>query len=310
MASRGLWLIGVVTALCAGFLIWTGKGAVLYGWLGGDREFGAGDTGTTNEYRGEELQKTRIDGGNKVHTGNKEIISDSPDNTSYKSHAPDKSEDGGEGAGIKRNPVVEPAVYYEARKGDVQRLVLPVPFQPQAPFGDWRDPWEDTCEEASLVLANRFARSIATISREEMRDEILELVAYQNKTYGDYRDSDAERTAEIGRKVYGMKAEVREVTQAQDVVEALRLGDLVIAPMAGRELYNPYFRPPGPWYHMLVIRGFDHTTREFITNDVGTRRGEGYRYSYEVIVKALHDFPGERERMDEGKKAVLVVSKQ
>ena len=193
--------------------------------------------------------------------------------------------------------------------GRLERILLDVPFQPQAPFRNWSEPWQEACEEASLVLANRFAHGTQTLTREEMRDEIARLVDFQNRQYGDYKDSDAARTAAIGRAVYGLAVEVREIEGAGDMRKILEEGKLIIAPMAGRELNNPYFTPPGPLYHMLVIRGYDDATGEFITHDVGTRRGEGMRYPYDVIWNALHDFPGDKERILEGRKAVIVVSR-
>ena len=189
-------------------------------------------------------------------------------------------------------------------------VVLPVPFQPQAPFGDWREPWGEACEEAALALANRFAHHLETLTQAEMRDEILRLVEYQNEHYGDYKDSDAARTAGIGRAVYGIEMEVNEVRDAGEVKEILKKENLVIAPMAGRLLKNPYFRQPGPWYHMIVVRGFDDEKQEFITNDVGTRRGEGFRYSYPVFWNALHDFPGEKEMISQGEKKIIIIKSQ
>lgn len=38
---------------------------------------------------------------------------------------------------------------------------------------------------------------------------------------------------------------------------------------------------------MMVIRGYDETY--FYTNDVGTRRGENFRYTHETIMDAMHD---------------------
>lgn len=191
-----------------------------------------------------------------------------------------------------------------------QQALLDVPFQPQAPFADWRQPWADACEEATLVLVHRFARGIVTLSREEMHDEILELVAFQNKQYGDYKDSDAKKTAEMGALVYGFKTEMKEVKEVDEVKEVLRQGKLIIAPMAGRLLGNPYFTPPGPLYHMIVIRGFNDATGEFITNDVGTRRGEGLRYPYMTLWNALHDFPGSKEKILIGAKMIITIPKQ
>jgi hypothetical protein len=65
-----------------------------------------------------------------------------------------------------------------------------------------------------------------------------------------------------------------------------------------------------------VIRGYDETEGEFITNDPGTRMGNGYRYKYEKLIAAVHDWNHElaaggmtNEEMDQGRKVVIVVSK-
>jgi hypothetical protein len=42
---------------------------------------------------------------------------------------------------------------------------------------------------------------------------------------------------------------------------------------------------------MVVIRGYDVDTKEFITNDVGTRQGENYRYPESVLFNAIRDYP-------------------
>ena len=85
-------------------------------------------------------------------------------------------------------------------------------------------------------------------------------------------------------------------------------GSLVLVPAFGQILGNPYFTPPGPATHMLVIRGYDETTKEFITNDPGTRRGEGYRYSYAALVRAIRDYPtGDHEPVPTLEKRMIVV---
>ena len=63
----------------------------------------------------------------------------------------------------------------------------------------------------------------------------------------------------------------------------------MLVPTAGRELGNPYYKQPGPIYHFLVIRGY--TSKYLITNDVGTRRGEEYKYKFDILINAVHDLP-------------------
>ena len=88
---------------------------------------------------------------------------------------------------------------------------------------------------------------------------------------------------------------------------------MIIIPAAGRLLGNPYFQTPGPIYHMLVIRGYNAT--EFITNDPGTKRGDGFKYKYQTLINAIHDWDHQRaeggmtdEEMAQGNKVMIVVN--
>jgi hypothetical protein len=79
-------------------------------------------------------------------------------------------------------------------------------------------------------------------------------------------------------------------------------GNVVLVPLAGRYIGNPYYTVPGPIYHFLVIKGYTET--HFITHDVGTRRGEDYSYPFKVIMNNIHDW---NEVIVEGRRRVLVV---
>ena len=109
-------------------------------------------------------------------------------------------------------------------------------------------------------------------------------------------------------KVYGFKnITVREATSITDIKNEISVGRIVIAPAAGRLLKNPYFTPPGPLYHMVVIRGFDDARSVFVTNDAGTRRGNGLLYPQTVLFNAIHDWNG--GDVLHGKKTVIIVGK-
>ena len=54
---------------------------------------------------------------------------------------------------------------------------------------------------------------------------------------------------------------------------------------------NPFFTGEGPLYHMLVLRGY--TTTTFIANDPGTRHGENYQYTFDVLMNAIGDWDGD-----------------
>lgn len=181
-----------------------------------------------------------------------------------------------------------------------------VPFLCQAPFGDWREPWQDSCEEASIIMAMRFV-SGRPISRESGKREILALVKYQVENYGGHYDLTAGQSAKLIKDYYKHEVEIRRDVSIREIKGELAKGNLVIAPMAGRELGNPYFTPPGPAYHYLVIKGYDDARGIFITNDPGTRRGANYNYKYRTLFQALHDWTGDKKTIDRGQKTIIVV---
>jgi len=198
-----------------------------------------------------------------------------------------------------------------------EALNLAVPFTSQAPHANWDLPYKETCEEASLLMVARYKKGEVITSPEDADREILKLVEFQNNYFGDpaergqspaelsyYKDTTAEQTAEIAREYYGFKnTEVIYDFTIEDIKKELALGNPIIVPAAGRQLGNPYFRRPGPLYHMLVIRGY--TQGKFITNDPGTKRGEEFVYKYNDLLNAVHDWNG--GEVDTGQKVMIVV---
>ncbi len=172
------------------------------------------------------------------------------------------------------------------------RLIdIAVPFVVQAPFGKWSEPrFQDGCEEASLIMAHLWL-SGRSMSLAEQEAELRKLSAYQEKTRGYYQDTSAEDTAVLMREYYKHdRLSVKKDIDVQDIIDALGEGAIVIVPLNGRILKNPNYTPPGPERHMLVVRGYDPATHEFITNDPGTRKGEGYRYAAALLERALHNY--------------------
>jgi len=186
---------------------------------------------------------------------------------------------------------------------------LDIPFYSQAPFGNWDMPYQDACEEASLLLAYYYATD-QTVTAEEFDEALLAMVDWQVDYFGSYKDTTIEQTAEIASEYLGYQNwEVVEDPTVEELKTYLSKGYPIVAPFAGRYLGNPYFTGEGPVYHMLVIRGYDDTY--FITNDVGTRRGENFIYTYDVLMNALHDWDVSAIADDEGilngSKKVLVL---
>lgn len=191
-----------------------------------------------------------------------------------------------------------------------RRIQQSVPFTVQAPTANWRDPlFQDACEEAVVLMAARWVRGKPAISVGEALAEIRALAAYSRRTFGTSVDQSAADTARLLRGYYGYAAVSfhENVTLGLLRQEVLR-GNLVIVPMNGRKLGNPYYTRPGPLQHMLLLIGYDPATKEFITNDPGTRRGEGYRYREDVLFRAIRDYPtGNRLPIQGEPKTAIVI---
>lgn len=188
--------------------------------------------------------------------------------------------------------------------------ITPVPFTVQAPFGDWSDPrQEDGCEEAAMIMAIHWARN-ETLTPEKALKEILAISEYEERNYGTSQDSSADDTAERIAKGYFHFTDVAVIQDVRlsDIHAALRSGALVIVPVNGQKLKNPFYKAPGPERHMLLIFGYDSKTHEFIANDAGTKHGKGYRYPGDRVMDALRDYPtGNRKPIPEGKTAMIVI---
>lgn len=191
-------------------------------------------------------------------------------------------------------------------------LIENVPFTSQAPFGDWADPRQQNgCEEASVLMAVKWARG-GSLSKEVSLKEITGISDWSLKKYGEFRDTSLPDT--LGWIFndyfkYDQAVLVRDIT-VNDIIEELAKGNLVITPMNGQIMHNPNYKPPGPPRHMIVIRGYDPATKELITNDPGTRKGELYRYDATLLYGAIRDYPtGYHEIISEIEKDMIVVSK-
>lgn len=185
-----------------------------------------------------------------------------------------------------------------------EQINLDVPFYPQAPDADWGMPWQEACEEASLILAYYYATN-QSLSKAEFKDHIWGLVEWQNKNFGDYIHSSTSQNAEMLKGYFEYdNFEIIENPTIEDMKRELAAGHPIVAPFAGRLLENPFFTAPGPYYHVFVIKGYDG--KNFIVNDVGTRRGENFMYSYENILSSLHDYDVDKD-INDGDKRIIIL---
>ncbi|MBU0645999.1 C39 family peptidase [Patescibacteria group bacterium] len=194
----------------------------------------------------------------------------------------------------------------ELSDGWPAQMNLAVPFTPQAPFSNWDLPFQEACEEASVYMVHEYYQGTpgGRIGAEAAEQALLKIVEYENALFGDYLDTSAAQTAILVEQMYGYgRVDLLANPTVEQIKEQIAAGRPVIVPAAGQQLHNPYFTQPGPLYHMLVIRGY--TEKGFITNDPGTRHGEGYFYPFETLMSALHDWNG--GDVDNGQKIILII---
>lgn len=193
---------------------------------------------------------------------------------------------------------------------------LAVPFQPQAPDANWGLPYQEACEEAALIMASAFFDGQKDLSAPQMDKAIKDLVAWEEKRFGYYQDTTVDEVATIAREYFDLQAELSYDVSVENIKRQIAANKLVLVPAAGKILPNPYFRAPGPLYHMLVIRGY--TPNRFITNDPGTKRGRAFTYRYDDLLNSIHDWPrptgGSKQDVSEaemltGKKVMIVIDR-
>ncbi len=170
-----------------------------------------------------------------------------------------------------------------------KKILQEVPFVVQAPFGNWKDPdFQNGCEEASIVMAMSWVKKEKNISPTEAQKRILAIIAFENKTFGYSTDTNISDIEKIFQQYFKYsKIKASENVVLEDVKKEIQKGNVVIVPAFGRALKNPNFTQPGPIVHMLLIIGYDPTTKEFITNDPGTRKGANYRYDESTLFDAI-----------------------
>jgi len=179
-------------------------------------------------------------------------------------------------------------------KGASSSLINHIPFTSQAPLGEWSDErQQDACEEASVLMAMAWVKSKNNVvSQEEWRRQILDLVDFENEKYGEHRDVSLDDVVSwIFNDYFNYDGVmIKAAASPEDILSELERGHLVLIPANGQALKNPHFTSPGPERHMLLVTGYDYQTKEFVTNDPGTRYGGNYRYDSGVLFNAIRPY--------------------
>lgn len=189
---------------------------------------------------------------------------------------------------------------------------LHVPFAPQAPYQVWDDLHKEACEEASMIMAAAYVNGQTSLTPHQVEQQLLSLVKWQEER-GYAVDLTAAETKTVLAEYYDIQSLLVTDVTIESIKRALDQDMIVIIPAAGRQLLNQYFQNPGPIYHMLVITGYTDT--HFITNDPGTRRGEGFTYPHDQLLAAVHDWSHDLavdgmtdEEIEQGQKVMLLIN--
>lgn len=188
-------------------------------------------------------------------------------------------------------------------------LNLPIPFTSQAPTGNWDLVHNQDCEEATAVMSNAYlsGNTSATLPAAQVDAEMTSLNNWEDSHFGYHLDTTVAETAQMIEGFYGLKTTVQEDYTFQDIKDQINLHHVVILPVNGQIIGNPNYTQPGPIYHMLVVRGY--TATGLITNDSGTRRGQNYPYTFDILHNAGADWDHNTNTIDQSKKVMIVVWK-
>lgn len=201
----------------------------------------------------------------------------------------------------------------------IKETVLPQPnihliqtaFVPQAPEKNWDQPWQDACEEAALLTVDYFYKK-QNPSIAQIKNDILSMINFEDKQ-GWGKDVNVEQMSQIGSKYLNYKTQIINNPTIDQIKTFISQNIPVVVPANGKTLFkeNKYFSSGGPYYHSLVILGYNDTKNQFTVHDVGTQHGAYFKYSYSLLMDSIHDFPanGRKEDIQTGDKRVLVLLK-
>lgn len=183
---------------------------------------------------------------------------------------------------------------------------LAVPFTSQSPFGNWYEPWQNFCEEASILMVDSYYAK-KNLDQPTAKTELLRINRIKENKYGKSFDENAKKITELVNLFLPWEAKTISNPTLEQIKNEIDNSRPVIIPVYGKDLKNPHFKNGGPVYHVLVISGYNEDKKEFITQEPGTRFGLDFHYKYDTILNAIHDFlPGFKTK--NGEKIAIFTS--
>lgn len=190
------------------------------------------------------------------------------------------------------SPDCQPPIKNAENANLPKEVNLNVPFLSQAPKQNWDMPYQEACEEASMLMVNAyFEGRTKAFTPDEGDKVVLDIIAFE-EAHAIPVDIAVAQAGQVTKEYFHQrKARLLTRPTKLEVKTLLAQGFPVIVPADGKALKNPNFQNGGPPYHMLVIKGYLADGR-WITNDPGTRRGADYIYDENVLWNAIHDWNG------------------
>lgn len=184
-------------------------------------------------------------------------------------------------------------------------------FIPQAPEKNWSEPWQDSCEEAALLTVYYYYQQQNPRLESMLFDyqKIFDFESQQNWTH----DINVSQMATLSAKLWDYQPIIIDNPTLDDFRKYLLQDIPIIIPSNGKTLFkeNTHFKNGGPWYHNLVVLGYNDDKKQFTVHDVGTQFGSYFHYSYPTLLNSIHDFPPslKKEDIDSGMPRVLILLK-
>lgn len=192
----------------------------------------------------------------------------------------------------------------EAKKTSIN---LAVPFTSQAPTANWEHPFQDACEEASILMVDYYYQGKKFSTAASTEKILMDMIAWQEEHMTGDIDMSIEEVAYFVSHYWDYDYEIIDIPNTADIEKYLNKGQPVVIPVNGKILANPYFSNGGPDYHMLTIKGY--VDGNFITNDPGTRRGADFVYTYENIMASIVDWDQKSSTATGMPRALVLIKK-
>ncbi len=158
-------------------------------------------------------------------------------------------------------------------------------FYSQAPFGNRNEPYQNACEEASVLLAYYYATR-QTPTKKQYNKDLLNLLAREQNNIGHHKKTTLDQFLYLTHEYLKFpNAYILENADLDEIKREISKWNIIVASFRWDEIYNFHYSANGPDYHVILLKGYDENN--FITHDVGTVRWDNRKYPFEMIMDAL-----------------------